>query len=61
MLWGGKERGRQKLYRTGHPADHERIVARLQAGKAVRWPVVKEVKRAAGVGAEAMAEDKECS
>lgn len=40
VMWGGKLKGREKLYQTGDAAAHERIVQKLRSGEKVRWNVV---------------------
>jgi len=47
VLWGGKLKGRERLYQTGSDAAHDRIVADLKAGKVVNWKVEEKVKEAA--------------
>ncbi len=53
VLWGGAQKGREKLYQTGDEAAHARIVARLKARETVRWNVI-EPEKVAGE------EEKEC-
>ncbi len=42
VLWGGKHKGREKLYQTGDAAHHEFILKRLKTGMRVNWVVDDE-------------------
>ena len=37
VLWGGEQKGREKLYQTGDAKHHEFILSKLRQGKRINW------------------------